>query len=356
MTKLIFLAIVVLSPLSVHPQTSRSGDLEKYVGYYDVGVKPGHPSFRARMYLRGPELYIIFDGDKDHRLIMQDHGQLRYEFDTLSRYTMTFAFENNRVKTFKVARPRDKWSTDLYGSRNSSLDQFAVDTEALLDHVLSTTHFNFYSPAADSATTKKFSALLEKNYDDLLRSFGLTSIDKISIRVYPDLATYHNSVLTPNAPAWQMGRAWTKKEIRMLSPGVAQNISKEEINLNEIVLHEFVHCLHLHLVKTATRVPGWLWEGVAMYKGCCEWGDPKTLEYLIKKKYPTLKEITMDNTHQKKYDLGYYLIEFVDETYGWEKVQALIRNNGDIKNVLNISVRDFEKKFYDFMERNYLTR
>src|SRR5688572_24561619 len=123
MKQFIFLALAVLSPLAALPQATRPDDLTNYVGYYDVGVKPGRPTFRARVYLRSETLYIIFDGDKDHRLIMQDNGQLRYAFDTLSRYPMTFTFENNRAKTFKVTRPRDKWSNDLYGARNSSLDQ-----------------------------------------------------------------------------------------------------------------------------------------------------------------------------------------------------------------------------------------
>jgi hypothetical protein len=155
-------------------------------------------------------------------------------------------------------------------------------------------------------------------------------------------------VLTPGAPAWQMGRAWTKREIRMLSPKVAQEISKESQNAGDIVLHEFVHCLHLHLVKSATRVPGWLWEGVAMYQGCCRWADPKDLEYVKKKKYPSLKQIEQDRTFQKKYDLGYALIEFIDKTYGWEKVVELIKKNGDIEGALGIPVKEFERSFYSY--------
>jgi hypothetical protein len=132
----------------------------------------------------------------------------------------------------------------------------------------------------------------------------------------------------------------------MLSPQVAQQISNESFNAGEIVLHEFVHCLHLHLAKSATQVPGWLWEGVAMYKGCCRWTNPKDLDYIKKKKHPSLKQIEEDRTYQKKYELGYYIIEFMYETYGWEKVLELMKRNGDIESVLGISVKEFERAFY----------
>lgn len=321
-------------------------DQEKYVGYYRVGVKPGAPFFNARIYQRSANLYIIFDGDNDHKLVTDEKGAIRLDGDTLMRYPMTFNFKDNRAISFKVNRPRDTWSNDLYGQRISTLDKLAVDTEETLVNTLNSSHFNVQFTNSDSAVAQNILSSLETKYDALISSFGLTATAVISIKIYPDIETYHNAVLTPGAPAWQMARAWTKTEIRMLSLQVAQKISNESTNAGEIVLHEFVHCLHLHLVKLATRVPGWLWEGVAMYKGCCRWTEPKDLDYMKKKKYPSLKEIEQDRTYQKKYELGYSIIEFIDKTYGWEKVLDLMKKNGDIEAVLGMSAKEFERAFY----------
>jgi hypothetical protein len=259
---------------------------------------------------------------------------------------ITFDFKDDKAISFKVARPRDKWPTDLFGERIASLDKYAIDTEERLTNTLTSSHFEVQFSNNDSVVVRDIISSLEAKYDALIQSFELNSTTIISIKIYPDIETYHNAVLTPGAPAWQMGRAWTKREIRMLSPKVAQQISNESQNAGEIVLHEFVHCLHLHLVKSATRVPGWLWEGVAMYKGCCRWAEPKDLDYMKKKKYPSLKQIEQDRTYQKKYELGYALIEFIDKTYGWEKVLELMKRNGDIKAVLGMSVKEFERAFY----------
>jgi hypothetical protein len=311
-----------------------------------VGVKPGAPFFKARIYQRDAHLYIIFDGDNDHKLIADAKDTIRFDEETLNKYLMTFDFKDDKAISFKVTRPRDTWSNDLYGQRISMLDKYAVDTEETLVKTLNSLHFNVQFTSSDSTVAENILSSLETKYDTLISSFGLNSTPVISIKIYPDLETYHNAVLTPGAPAWQMGRAWTKAQIRMLSPQVAHKISNESLNPGEIVLHEFVHCLHLYLVKSGTQVPGWLWEGVAMYKGCCQWTNPKDLGYLKKKKYPSLKQIEQDRTFQKKYELGYNIIEFIDKAYGWEKVLELMKKNGDIEAVLGISSKEFKRAFY----------
>jgi hypothetical protein len=347
MMRFIFLHLGLILIFPAFSQvTTGSPDHEKYVGYYNVGVKPGTSFFKARVYLRDAELYIIFDGDSDHKLVADANGTIRFDGNALSRYLITFDFKDDKAISFKVQRPRDKWPTDLFGERIASLDKYAIDTEETLTNTLTSSHFEVQFSNNDSVVVRDIISSLEAKYDTLLRSFGLNSTTIISIKIYPDIETYHNAVLTPGAPAWQMGRAWTKREIRMLSPKVAQQISNERQNAGEIVLHEFVHCLHLHLVKSATPVPGWLWEGVAMYIGCCRWVELKDLDYMKKKKYPSLKQIEQDRTFQKKYDLGYALIEFIDKTYGWEKVLELMKKNGDIKTVLGMSVKEFERAFY----------
>jgi hypothetical protein len=346
MMRFIFLSLGLIQIFPAFSQVTGSPDYEKYVGYYNVGVKPNAPFFKARIYQRDADLYIIFDGDKDHKLIVNANGAIRSETDTLNKYPMTFYFKDDKAVSFKVTRPRDTWPTDLYGQRISSLDKHSVDTEETLVNSFNSLHFNVQFTNRDSAVAENILSSLETKYDALISSFGLNSTAVISIKVYPDLETYHNAVLTPGAPAWQMARAWTHTEIRMLSPGVAQQISKESFNAGEITLHEFVHCIHLHLVKRGSRVPGWLWEGVAMYKGCCRWTEPKDLDYMKKKKYPSLKQIEQDRTYQKNYELGYSIIEFIDKTYGWEKVLELMNKNGDIKGVLGMSVKEFERAFY----------
>lgn len=358
------LILTLLMADHLAPAQADSIDIEQLAGYYDVGVKPGKPFFRSRWYTRENKLYAIFDSDIDREVMIYTNGELCYNIffsesdlpqvldDTT--YYLILTIEGEKLENFKIKRPRREWSTDLYGARNKSLDTMAFDTERSLVNNYKTDHFTIQYSALDSALVPSVSATLENNYSRLLSDFQRQNLPHTTVRIYPELDVYHNAVLTPGAPNWQMGRAWTNDEIRMLSPITAQRISGESINISEIVLHEFVHCIHLSMISNTTRVPGWLWEGLAIYKGCCRWiENPKDLEYVKNGKYPSLKKISNDRTSQMKYELGYYLIEFIEKEYGWEKVLELIKTNGDIKKTLHVSIKQFEKEFYTFLEASF---
>lgn len=345
-------------------QDSQVIPLEQFVGYYNVGVKPNKPFFKSRWYLRDGKLFSIYDSDQDKEIIPYENGKLKptiflSEKDVQitekdSTYYLVLNFEGELLQSFKVIRPRSEWSSDLYGYRIKELDKWAIDTERELTYQYKTEHFIFECSALDSAQIPSLSSHLESNYQRLLAEFDIDKLPITKILIYPDFDSYHNAVLTPNAPKWQRGRAWDIDEIRMLSPITAKKESGEDVQLNYVVLHEFIHCIHLSMIKNGLRVPGWLWEGLAMYKGCCQWTEnPKDLAYIKNKKYPTLKQIENDRSYQMKYDLGYFIIKFLDQKYGWETVLQLIDSNGHIKDVLDVTKKDFQRDFYDYLEHNY---
>ena len=338
--------------------------LEQFVGYYQVGVQPNKPFFMSRWYLRDGKLFTIYDSDRDRELVPYPNGRLSptiflSEEDVQvtekdSTYYLVLHFEDDQLQRFRVIRPRSEWPTDLYGYRIPQYESHAIDTEEQLTHHFETPHFRIESSPLDTAQIPALGEYLERTYESLLQDFKIEGLPRTTIRIYPDYNTYHNAVLTPNAPKWQRGRAWDRDEIRMLSPITAEAETGEEVVINEVVLHEFVHCLHLNLVKEGIRVPGWLWEGIALYKGCCQWvSNPNDLPYIKKGKRPTLKQIEKDKTYELKYDLGYFIIAYIDQQYGWEKVLQLIDNNGQIEEALAISTRAFEKAFYEYLEANY---
>ena len=350
-------------PTSI-PHSDTQIPLEQFVGYYHVGVKPNKPFFMSRWYLKDGKLFTIYDSDRDRELIPYINGKLNPTIflseedveitEKDSTYYLVLNFEDDRLKSFKVIRPRSEWPTDLYGYRIDQYDKLAIDTESSLTYRYETEHFRFASSPMDTAQIPELGAYLEREYERLLQEFRIESLPITNIRIYPDYTTYHNAVLTPNAPKWQRGRVWDVDEIRMLSPITAEKVTGEQVEINGVVLHEFIHCLHLNLIKNGTRVPGWLWEGIAMYKGCCNWvGNPNELTYIQQGKRPSLKQIERDRAHEIKYDLGYFMIEYLDKTYGWEKILQLIDNNGDIEDALNISRKEFQAEFYDFIEDNY---
>ena len=81
--------------------------------------------------------------------------------------------------------------------------------------------------------------------------------------------------------------------------------------------------------------------------------NPMELGYMREGKYPSLKKINNDQTVGLKYDLGYFLIEYIVEKWGWESVLKLVEDNGEIKRVLGISEKAFEREFYESLAQKY---
>ncbi|MEM6525567.1 MAG: hypothetical protein AAF693_17335 [Bacteroidota bacterium] len=362
-TALNLIFLLYLRP-QAQPNSPIPTSLEAFVGYYDVGVKPNRPFFRSRWYLRNDKLYTIYDSDQDNLFEPFENGELKPHIvlneadlpvnrdDTT--YFLVLNFHDEKLQSFKVIRARKDWPTDLYGYRNEELSKLAVDTEKELNQVEESAHFRIRHSNQDDVIVPGIIQTLESRYLVLLKDFRIDSLPVTTINIYPELETYHNAVLTPGAPSWQMGRVWDKNEIRMLSPLTAQDLTGEKMNINEIVLHEFVHSLHLNLIKEGTRVPGWFWEGLALYKGCCQWIEtPFVLDYMKSKKYPSWSKIEKDRSGEIKYDLGFYILEFIDKKYGWDKILALIISNGDIESTLRIKHKQFEHEFYTYLEERY---
>ena len=232
-TMLILVVSTLLCNFSVFGQ---EGDAkvtaEQMVGYYDVGVKPNRPFFRSRWYLKEDKLFCIYDSDRDREVTLYENGKLGSTifFDEAdlpqiegdSNYYLIINMEAGKMRSFKVKRPRSDWPTDLYGYRNEELDSLAIDTEESLTNHKRTDHFSIYYSAKDKGLIPNLSQVLEDRYANILADFKLDTLPVTTIRIYPELGTYHNAVLTPGAPSWQMGRVWDANEIRMLSPLAAQ--------------------------------------------------------------------------------------------------------------------------------------
>ncbi|MCB0664919.1 MAG: hypothetical protein KDC80_03810, partial [Saprospiraceae bacterium] len=123
---------------------------------------------------------------------------------------------------------------------------------------------------------------------------------------------------------------------------------------DDLLIHEYVHILHWNIAGDPNLIPKWLWEGVALYKGCCQWDHLEQLEYLQKEKFPSLREI--NGQAELQYQLGYSIIEFIVEKWDWAKVLSLLKNNGDIKESLDLSTRALEREFYAFIKEKYLSK
>lgn len=118
------------------------------------------------------------------------------------------------------------------------------------------------------------------------------------------------------------------------------------------VLHEFTHLVTLALNPTFNNNPRWLWEATAIYESkrppVPEISD---LNCITNNSAPTLSSL---NKHPFNiYKVGFFLVDFIETTWGQDTLIALVKFNGDTQKALGISESDFEQQWLIFLKNKY---
>ncbi|MFK7958870.1 MAG: hypothetical protein AB8B96_22460 [Lysobacterales bacterium] len=103
-----------------------------------------------------------------------------------------------------------------------------------------------------------------------------------------------------------------------------------------------VHALSLQVNSDFGNNPRWLWEGVAQYLA----GERRDTdqESLAARPCPGLTELSgAFDGGGTIYHYGFAIADFIERTWGYGSVLALIRNNGNIESVLRISEQRFDQ-------------
>jgi hypothetical protein len=187
---------------------------------------------------------------------------------------------------------------------------------------------------------------LQGNIDRILSDLNVEYSGTFTIHVWDNNENYleaqENNIGTryPGSSGYVIG----ENELALL------HVSGMEENAE----HELAHCISLHIQSNFGNNPRWLWEAVAIYESG-EFHDPRNINYLASGDYPTIAELNGDfnNGDQKIYEVGYLITEFILHEWGKVKLIELIRNLGDVENVLDISVTDFEGKWKTFVDAKY---
>jgi hypothetical protein len=188
---------------------------------------------------------------------------------------------------------------------------------------------------------------LEDNYARVLGDLNLTSINKVTVKIWNDETHFLDNMQSalgvkyPGATGYVFGVT----EVRILYRGnAAQN-----------VLHEFCHIASLAVNSKIGNNPRWLWEAVAIYESG-ELRDPKTISYLLDGNFPTIAEMNSDYNagNYKIYEVGYLLSEYIISSSGKDAFVNLIRSNGNIALTLGVTTQQFEDGWKQFVQNKYL--
>ena len=214
------------------------------------------------------------------------------------------------------------------------------------DRIYKTTHFKFSYTILDDSNIREIADSLENSYPIITSHLQSGDLPTVNVHFYENIVELNKAF--PDFAKWALGQATNLSEIHMISP----NDSKQDFQtMIRNTKHEFAHCVSMKINSTIGNNARWLWESVALYEANLPW-DPHMLFYLVSQKPPSLKELN-EFSNPAIYEVGYFLAQFIAETYGTDALKSLIQNNGNLKDTLNMGDDEFTKQWFAFVKKKY---
>jgi hypothetical protein len=214
-----------------------------------------------------------------------------------------------------------------------------------------TANFTFHYTSLDAATIADTAMRVEAEYARIVGDLQPASMSRITVFLYADVNALQAAV-RPTAgtlPSFAQGLVTGSATVHVLSPNLsstwpyAQGVSA--------IVHEFAHCVSLHVNTSFANNPRWLWESVAIYEAG-QFVDPRTVAWVATGQVPALARLNgFDNSDV--YDVGFVMAEFIVSGWGRDGLIALVRNNGNVAAVTGMTDAAFMAAWSEFVRTRY---
>ena len=224
-------------------------------------------------------------------------------------------------------------------------------------------HFKVHMSERDSLILWPYlEPLLEESWETLTAKYGFEPEGKVLIEVFENSADFAvRSVGLPDIGPL-VGICFGKV-ITLISPDTLT------ANWQEIVWHEFMHVITLQM--TQNRMPRWLSEGISVWEereGRPYWGRRQGLDLIRAAQEQKLLPVGELNSGfsgaRNNADLSfayfqsYLVVDYIAQTYGFEKLVELIYQYGEIKedadrfrSVFELDIDDFDAGFRGWIDQ-----
>lgn len=185
---------------------------------------------------------------------------------------------------------------------------------------------------------------LEKETERIVTFFNIKKFEnKVKIKLYDNIDTFRedvNKIIKRNVPDWMCGLSFNKEEnIECIYALSLEELKKAEghnnanlIYLEQVILHEFIHSCNSIVSKKLEVI--WFVEGLATYIS----GQINNKEILFTNDMTLDKMIDMN---QGINYINYYsLFKYTYETYGYDYIMKLLKDNNLLKEVTPILLEE----------------
>ena len=215
----------------------------------------------------------------------------------------------------------------------------------------SSAHFVFQYTTLDAGNISTIASTVESQYPRIIADLSAGAMPTVQVTLYLDHAAMvaATQAVAGFIPAFASGLVTAENQIHLMSPNAPAWGPFDRMVSN--LVHEFAHCVSLHLNPRSANNPRWLWESVAIYESG-QSVDLRTVGYMTALAPPSLESLnSFDNN--RVYEVGYSIGEFVVSRWGQRGLRDLITRNGDTVAVLSLTPADFHRDWFAFARERY---
>lgn len=212
-------------------------------------------------------------------------------------------------------------------------------------------HFVFRYTTLDAANIATIATVVEGQYARIIADLGAGAMPTVHVTLYLDHAAMvaATQAVAGFIPAFASGLVTAEDQIHLMSPNAPAWGPFDRMVSN--LVHEFAHCVSLHVNPRIGNNPRWLWESVAIYESG-QSVDLRTVGYMTALTPPSL-ELLNSFDNNRVYEVGYSIGEFVVSRWGQRGLRDLMAGNGDIAAVLRVTPADFHRDWFAFVRERY---
>lgn len=209
-----------------------------------------------------------------------------------------------------------------------------------------TPSFVFLYTKADNATIDALAADMEAKIARLKTKLMVATLPAITVVLYPTRASFQEA---NNTDFWVPAVTRGAARIEMISPDAPNQVF--ELWADTRAEHMLAHIVSLGVNGDVGNNPRWLWESLALYESGQKTAA-ESVDFFKPDAEPALNQLN-GGYRTPVFDVGYYLGEFLETTYGVDTIIELLEAEGDIAEVLGLTGEQFITQFVTFVRQKY---
>ena len=220
------------------------------------------------------------------------------------------------------------------------------DDSGLTFRQIETPDFVFLYTRSDSATMDEFIADMNAKLARLEAAYKVDSTPQFTVVLYPSSGTFQDA----NDQSWWVTgitRGLTRMEI--VSPFAPNQVF--DMWPDTRAEHMLAHLVARVVNPAIANSPRWLWEGLALYESGQKTAV-HTVEFFKPDAQPALSQLN-GGVGTPIMDVGYYLGEFLEATWGRDGIIELIEADGNLDTAFGLTGQAFIAQFVAFVRTKY---